>query len=323
MNRRDFLVGSAALAAGLGASSRGLAQGRSRQQGPFPASASRVAIMSYSFERILKGRTEGPDKVLDLLDLPQMYADHYGVHNVEVQHAHFVTTEPSYFRLFRQRVEKARSRVTNVNLEFGAMNISADDPVMRAQAVDLTKQWLDHAALLGSPRLMVNQGPLTRQSKPLAVDTLKRMTAYAKTKGIKVAMENRGGGRPAVVPPPAPGAPPAPPPPPAPAVPITDWIDLLAELIQESGAYANCDMGNFPDQEQQHYGIRKLFPLTDGNAHVKLNPARYDLPAAVALTRQLGYTGLYSIEANPGPTVDPYQFVQQIYDVLTSSIERA
>jgi len=62
-----------------------------------------------------------------------------------------------------------------------------------------------------------------------------------------------------------------------------------------------------------------MFPLTDGNCHVKLNPARYDLPAALALVKQLRYAGLYSIEAGGGGA-DPYQNVQSIYDVLIPGI---
>jgi hypothetical protein len=92
------------------------------------------------------------------------------------------------------------------------------------------------------------------------------------------------------------------------------------EIIKGSGTYANCDIGNFPDQQTQHAGIRAMFPLTDGNCHVKLNPARYDLPAALKLTRELQYTGLYSIEAGGNMGPDPYQNVQNIYDVLLANI---
>ena len=127
-----------------------------------------------------------------------------------------------------------------------------------------------------------------------------------------VAMENRGGGggRQGTA---APGATPVPPAP-APSGPAA-WV-LLVEIIKGSGTYANCDLGNFPDQDTQHAGIRGMFPLTDGNCHIKLNPARYDLPAALALVKSLAYRGLYSIEAGGGAGPDPHQNVQSIYDVL-------
>ena len=63
-----------------------------------------------------------------------------------------------------------------------------------------------------------------------------------------------------------------------------------------------------------------MLPLTDGNCHVKLNPSRYDLTAALALVKELGYTGLYSIEANGSSGADPYAAVQRIYDALIPNI---
>jgi len=311
MKRREFLIGAAA-AAGLVRSRNGWAQTRDE------AKLRRVAIMSLCFNSILKNpsQPDAPARTLDVMDLGQMLADRYGVHNVEMQHAHFPSTEPAYLKDFRDRLAKTRSQVTNINLEFGPQNISAADPVMRQQAIDRTKEWIDHAVVLGCPRIMINQGAPTQENKEIAIAALKAMGDYGKSKNIKVAMENRGGGggrqaAPAAGTPPAPPAVPAPPAPSAPAA----WV-LLVEIIKGSGTWANCDLGNFPDQETQHAGIRGMFPLTDGNCHVKLNPARYDLPAALALVKQLGYTGLYSIEAGGGSGTDPHQAVQNIYDVL-------
>ena len=309
MKRREFLIGAAA-AAGLASRRKGWAQTRDQ------AKLARVAIMSLCFNSILKNpsQPDNPARTLDIMDLGQMLADRYGVHNVEMQHAHFPSTEPAYLMGFRDRLAKTMSRVTNINLEFGPQNISATDPALRQQAIDRTKEWIDHALALGCPRIMVNQGAPTQENKDVAIAALKAMGDYGKSKNIMVAMENRGGGggRQGA---PAPGATPASPAPPVPAA----WV-LLVEIIKGSGTYANCDLGNFPDQDTQHAGIRGMFPLTDGNCHVKLNPARYDLPAALALVKQLRYTGLYSIEAGGGGGADPYQNVQSIYDVLIPDI---
>ena len=40
------------------------------------------------------------------MDLGQMLADRYGVHNVEMQHAHFPATDASYLKDFRERLAK-------------------------------------------------------------------------------------------------------------------------------------------------------------------------------------------------------------------------
>jgi hypothetical protein len=307
MKRRDFLMGAAA-AAGLASARHGWAQVRDQ------AKLRRVAIMSLCFNSILKNPTQpdNPARTLDIMDLGQMLADRYGVHNVEMQHAHFPSTEPAYLKDFRDRLAKTNSQVTNINLEFGPQNISAADPALRQQALDRTREWIDYAVAVGCPRIMVNQGAPTQENKDAAIATLKAMGDYGKSKNIMVAMENRGGGGARGGPGPAPAAPAASPSPAA-------WV-LLAEIIKGSGTYANCDLGNFPDQETQHAGMRGMFPLTDGNCHVKLNPARYDLAAALALTKELAYRGLYSIEANVASGTDPHESVQRIYDVLLPNI---
>src|SRR5262245_58633209 len=164
MKRREFLVGAAA-AAGLAPGRRGWAQARDGSK------LRRVAIMSLCFNSILKTPSQ-PDnaaRTLDIMDLGQMLADKYGVHNVEMQHSHFPSTDPKYLKDFRDRLAKSKSQVTNINLEFGPQNISADDLMLRQQAVERTREWIDHAVALGSPRIMVNQGAPNEVNKPLAI----------------------------------------------------------------------------------------------------------------------------------------------------------
>lgn len=104
------------------------------------------------------------------------------------------------------------------------------------------------------------------------------------------------------------------------AEPRGDDFTLLTEVIRAGGAYTNPDVGNFGgDQAHQHAGIRAMFPYTDGNCHMKMhNPPTYDLPAAIALIKSLGYTGLYSIENEQQG--DPYENVQRVYDIVVANI---
>ena len=287
MHRRQFLITSAVT---VGAAARPWGW-----QTPQPAGSKtdRLAIMAYSFVRVLKlpGRPASPDRTLDIVDVPEMFADRYKVHNVEMQHSYFESTEASYFKDFVARLAKTKSRISNINLELGNMNIAAADPALRAQAVDLTKAWIDHAVLAGSPRVMINQGKLTQQNKTAAIEALTRMTTYGKSRKIMVGAEPRG-----------------------------DDFTLLTEVIRAGGAYTNPDVGNFGgDQAHQHAGIRAMFPYTSGNCHMKMdNPPTYDLAAAIALIKSLGYTGLYSIENEQQG--DPYENVRKVYDVVLASI---
>jgi sugar phosphate isomerase/epimerase len=335
MERREFLAGTAAgfvAAAGLTRSAR--AQGSQSNPAPAspgvpaqvdPAKLARIAIMTLDFQNILKlpGQPDSPARTLEIFDVPQMYADVYGVHNIEMQHSHIVSTEDSYLKELRARVEKTQSRITNINLEFGGMSISATDPAMRVQAIDLTNRWVDHAVMLGCPRVMINQGQLTDDTKVWAVPALKNMVEYGNSKGIRVGVETRGNGagggggrggaRGAVAGAPAASAPVGPPP--EPTV-FPAWV-LLREVIKNAGAYANVDIGNVNAQTQGelHAALRALLPITTGNIHTRVNQY-WDLATALKfMTKDLGYTGLFSIEANGG-----HEAVRNVYSVIVANI---
>jgi sugar phosphate isomerase/epimerase len=208
-----------------------------------------------------------------------------------MQHNYFESTETAFLKDFVALLAKSKSKVSNINLELGNMSIAAATPALRAQAADLTKAWIDHAIVLGSPRVMINQGRLTQENKATAIETLQRMTAYGKSKNIMVGAEPRG-----------------------------DDHKLLTEVLKGGGAYSNPDIGNFQgDQATQHEAMRLMFPFTDGNCHIKaLNPPKYDLAAAVKLTKELGYKGLYSIENEQQG--DPYKNVQDVIDVVVANM---
>ncbi len=296
MKRREFLIGAAA-AAGFAAATGGLTQSRNQDK------LARIAIMSLSFGNVLKNinQPDSPERVVDILDIGQMYSDRFGLHNVELQHAHIPSVEESWLKEFRGRLAKTKSQVTQINVEIGPMNITAPEPLQRLQAIDLTKRWIDHAVTLGCPRVMVNQGAPAQENLQIGIATFKAMVDYGKSKKIILSMETRGGS-------PRPGAP-APVGPPA--------YVLLLEIIKSAGGKANCDLGNFPDQETQRVGVPAMLAVTNGNCHVKL---RYDVPAAIAMTKQLGYKGLYSIEASPTLGPDPYANAQKILDLIVANM---
>jgi hypothetical protein len=334
MKRRDFLTGALAgwpVVAGFAQSA--IAQGARDQAAGLdtgaPATVSaaklaRISIMTYNFtSRVkLEGQAPNPDRILEVFDIPQMFADTYGVHNVEFQHSHIASSETSYLKELRARIEKVKSRMTQINVEFGQMTVSAADPVQRYQAIDLTMRWVDHAVILNCPRVMINQGQLTPVTKANATTALRLMSDYAKTKGVKIAVETRAvgpgggaGGRgrgdnsvPAVAPVAASGLPlPAPGGPPA-------W-ELVKEVVEGSGAYSNVDIGNImaPDQASLQMVIKALFPTSSGNMHMKLSP-NWDLAAVVRFTNnELGYRGLYSIEVDP-------PLIRGVYDTILADI---
>src|SRR3954462_12206741 len=167
MKRREFLLFSA-MTAGAGARAWGQSSNRT---GPDRAKLDRIAVMTLSFSSILKSAAhpDDPKRTLDILDVPQMLADRYGVHHVEFQHTHFASTESSYIKEVRERLRKAKSSMNQICLEFGPLNISTPDPVLRIETIDLTKRWIDHAVELGCPRVMLNHGTLAPEVRPNAI----------------------------------------------------------------------------------------------------------------------------------------------------------
>src|SRR5262245_43423627 len=100
MKRREFLLGAVA-AAGF-VRTRGWAQARDAAARD-EAKLTRVAIMSLCFNSILKNASQptDPARTLDIMNIGEMLADRYGVHNVEMQHAHFPSTETAYLKELR------------------------------------------------------------------------------------------------------------------------------------------------------------------------------------------------------------------------------
>jgi len=314
IKRREFLIGSA-VAAGA---ARAWAQTANR------AKMDRVAVMSYSFDLIMKSAT-GPDdprRTLDILDFPGEMARRYGIHNLEIQHEHFRSTEPDYLGEFKNRLTKAQSRVTQLVLELGEHNISTRDPALRSETIKLTNRWIDRAVFLSAPRVMINQGTLAPDVRTTAAKALKTIKAYADTKKVMVTVENRddppgyvsstmpSGSGPdgtAGTPNSAAAAPP----------PEHTWQDEV-RLIRAAGVWANPDVASFPDNAARETGLRVMYAMAT-SSHFKYMPNLFDSARAIQISKEVGYKGLYSIEAEP-LTPQPYPFVETILDVLLRNL---
>jgi sugar phosphate isomerase/epimerase len=289
MKRREFLIGSAtALASGA-------AWGKRRDQ----AKLNRVGIMSVCFESVLKtpSTPADPKRTVDIMDFADMLAKRYGVHRVEFQHTDFFSTEPGYFQEFRRRIRKAKSQVNQLNLEFANLNISAADPVIRLETIELTKSWIDHAVELDCPRVMLSQGTLAPQVRPSAIEMLKTMNAYAKTRNVLITMEPRWRADAQNVP----------------------W-DVFVDVIKASGICCNPDSGNFPDDASRSAALPIMYRMTAGSSHVKEIPGKFKAADGIRISKEAGYTGFYVIEARANNGPDPYLAVQSILDTILANI---
>src|SRR5215467_13969826 len=150
MRRREFLIG-AAMAAGSTRTTWGQASEKAKR--------ARIGVHYGSISSLVKdpAHPNDPKRTFELLDLPQVYAEHLGVHYMEPSCAHFASTEKDYLDEFKARLKKAGIELNQISLGGLAQQPGANVPVMtisspdrnnRIAAIDLTKQWIDHAAYL-------------------------------------------------------------------------------------------------------------------------------------------------------------------------------
>jgi Xylose isomerase-like TIM barrel len=231
---------------------------------------------------------------LDIMDLPDMLADRFGIHNVEVQQQNLLSMQPSYCRKFLERVQKAHSRVCDMSIELdpkgysGTLSVCSADPQVRGHAIDLTKQWIDRAALLECPSIMPNQGTFPEDPAP-AIEGLKAIRDYGESKGVVIILEPRG----------------------------RSTVDTLAQVIHAAGIYANPDIGNFRDEETAERGLRLLYPLARTVGHVKISRRGLDFAKAIQISKEMNFLGVYSIET---VTSDPYNEMQKVLDLLMENL---
>src|SRR5215208_1379443 len=325
MKRRDFFAAAAASVASVGLFGQGAqppaaggrqgggAQGRGgggRGRGPAPVAPeklARVSLMTLNFNQYLKNpdnQNPTPEQTLTPFDLPQMYVENYGVHNIEFQHTTIVQSEkdPAFIKELKARLDENKMTMTQINLEFGTVqSISYKDPAGRQQAVDHVKQWIDIASQYGCPRVMINQqqAQLTKETREGAVAAMKAMADYGRPKNVKVSAETRGAGTPEYVQQIG-GAKP--------------W-EFMIGVIKDAGAASNVDIGNVGAMNQQelHDCIKGWLPQSSGNMHIKSSPF-WDIGQAVRFTESLGYKGLYSIE------VTRHEAVRIVYNTILANL---
>jgi hypothetical protein len=287
MNRRNFLFGSAAAASAI---SRARAQDAATL-----AKLDRISLMTNDFDTILpeiwdRSKEVAP-KGLDMMDLPDAVADRLHLHNLEVCNINLLSMAPSYIRKFKERLDKAKSKVVDLVVEIdppetryrGRISACSPDPAIRAQAIEMTKQWIDIAAVLGSPSIMPNQGvPYLTEDLTPCIEGLKTLVDYGKSKHVFVILEPRGGRM-------------------AP--------EQMVDLLKASGAYAN-------PQIRTEEGLRLLYPLARTVQHVNLSP-RFDLANEIKISKELGFKGWYSIETSGS---DPWASIQKVIDALLQSL---
>jgi hypothetical protein len=239
-----------------------------------------VCVSTWSFHTLFEtGR-------MSVLDFPQLIADRFGVHNLEIVAPHFGDADPHELQ---KRLDRAQSRIVNIPVDIKELwetpSLSSTDEAVRNRAVSLYSAWIDRAHEWKVPSVRCDPGLLNLNDLAPTIASYRQLVEYAGPRGVDVIVENHGS--------------------------ASAHPEQLGEVLRSSGAGALPDFGNFPDHETRERGLRLLFPLARTLCHVKRIP---ELRRCLEIAREKDFNGLYSVET--GTPGDSYEAVQEVIDEL-------
>jgi len=301
MNRRTFLKRSAGLA---GTAAPALFSKTSKVTAV--SKAVRIGISTWSFHNLF---TATHDKEaapisgapLDARNFPDLIADRYHVHELEIVAPH-ISTETSYIRDLKDRLDKAHSHLVNIPVDieevWHAGGLSDPDVKVREKTISACTKWIDIARELGARSVRCDPGKMNPADLSPTISSYRALASYGASKGIFVVIENHGGVG-------------------------SEHPEELVELFKAVGK--NCgalpDFGNFPNETTRQNGLKLLFPFARTVCHAKGlqfdaggNETAFDFAQCVNTAKSAGFRGVYSIEI--GRQGDPYEKVQLVANEL-------
>lgn len=260
----------------------------------FPAQPrERIAIASYPFRGFIAGEESQAAKPMDLKDFAAHVVEKFQINKIEPWTGHFPSTDQKYLKEFRASVEKAKAKVVNIAVD-GEFSLYAAHDSEREEAIAFSKEWVDHAATLGSPSIRTNIPP-AKDAKPdvdRGAASLKQIAEYASSKGIIVTLENDNS--------------------------LSEdpfFLVALVEKVNSPWLRTLPDFGNTlaaRDPEYAYRGIDAMFGKAYCISHVKSSETNsqgvtvhVDMAKTFGLMKQRGYKGYCSMEWDD--TGDPYQ----------------
>ena len=312
MKRREFIRDAAVgAAAGAVASRLGRAPVAADDKGPSSEALRRIAVTTWSLHAFFP-QTKEKDvsgEPLELRRFPELVADRYHVHNLELCSVHFESTSAAYLREIKEKLARAQARVVNMPVDYehdwdGRGLCDADEKQWRWEIAE-RKKWIDIAAELGSQAIRPNPGGTSKTtdlSRPIAA--YKELGEYGRAKGVRVLIENHGN--------------------------VAGKAANIVAIIKGAGpgpVGSLPDFGNFAEAER-FSGLEQLFPLasvvcharyeTPGGAEMNGKLVSFDLARCMRIAKAAGFKGVYSAEfAGAG---DPYEGTRKIIDAVAKQL---
>ena len=221
---------------------------------------------------------------LTLPEVPALFAEKLGVHNVELWSKHFQETSLKYCRTMKAAAEKVGSKIINIQLDDPGYNLSHKDPAQRKKSIEFVSKWMDRTAACGATSLRANVGGSPKEPFDVAVagESFRQLAEHGRKIGVKILIENHGGHS-----------------------SDPDKVIAIIKAVDSSWCRTLPDFGNVPadfTQRQRDELLKKLYT----HAHLisakgmyfdeNGNHLTYDIGACVRTAEASGFKGIYSAE---------------------------
>lgn len=271
-------------------------------RGPWRDPMERIGLTTVTFRfRFAQTRPSGyagSEPLLTLPQVPEFFADRFGVHNVELWSQHFEARSPAYLSDIRRALDRAGSRLINIQID-ETYNLADANEEGRASSVELVKEWVEVARQLGAGSVRANAG---NGDVAAAVRSLREVSDHAGPLGVPVLVENHGG--------------------------ISTNPEVLLTILDAipGGHFgAVTDFGNFDPDTDRFAAMARLIPRSwlisakTQQFDAAGNHVSYDFDRCVQTCEEAGYHGVYSAE-QWDPSREPRDF-EAIADYMIERIK--
>ena len=269
MNRRTFNKS-------LGAIAGALVLGQTYGQPVSLKPEDRLTMSTVNFrERFVqtKSTDESFNKApLSLEQIPEYFRDRFGLSKVEFWSKHFESLSPSYLKDLKRTLQKAKSKLVNIQFDED-YQIGSPDESVRRKSMEMSMSWLEAASFLGSGAFRVNPN---KGEVEHVISSLKIIRDECRKKKMVLMVENHFG--------------------------IEMDPDVHLRIVREvGGIYTLPDYGNY-NNDVRYDALKKIMPLAyQVSAKTMafdsdMNHLSYDFDKCMQIAVDSGFKGIYSVE---------------------------
>jgi sugar phosphate isomerase/epimerase len=212
---------------------------------------------------------------LSLSSIPEYFADRFGIHNVELWALHFESTNDTYLDDIKKALKKSQCRLIDIQAE-GNYDVSDPDEENRQKGIDEMKEWIDICGKLNSRHIRISSMKMSYQK---SVESLWVLSKYAKSKGVKILIENHND-----------------------MFSSTRHHLGIFDDVNRSNVGLLADFGNYREAVNRYAALKAIAPYTwlvsakSQEFDADMTHTSYDYGKCVDIFEEAGYKGIYSLE---------------------------